>query len=177
MFCCTSVLYIFTTLRILFAYTYVFHFLVLFADTGLFHYVFHCFFQFRASPLVPWLGWIILKFRGFCRQTFAHFLQLALAHFLNVVCFFNTILIFLWHINRFNVRQEKSTKLLFYMDRLMRMMRPVSNITVVSNLQAAWLFICFNSAFFGKHWSKSEVTFWPLFFLLHQWGCWGLAQC
>ena len=38
-----------------------------------------CFFQFCASPLVPWLGWIILKFQGFCRQTFAHFLQLALA--------------------------------------------------------------------------------------------------
>ena len=64
------------------------------------------FFQFCASPLTPWLGWIVLKFRGFCRQLFAHFLQPALAHFLNVVYFFNMILIFLFHINRFNVRQE-----------------------------------------------------------------------
>ena len=38
------------------------------------------FFQFRGSP---WL-WIVLKFHGFCRQHFAHFLQPGLAHFLNV---------------------------------------------------------------------------------------------
>ena len=78
------------------------------------------FFQFCASPLMPWLGWIVLKFRGFCRQLFAHFLQPALAHFLNVVYFFNIIWIFLWHINVFNVRHgfffqiEKLLLIFFY---------------------------------------------------------------
>ena len=75
------------------------------------------FFQLRASPLTPWLGWIVLKFCGFLPPTFAHFLQPALAHFLNVVYFFNTIWIFLWHINVFNVRQvniRQNKNLLFH---------------------------------------------------------------
>ena len=53
------------------------------------------FFQFRASPLMPWLGWIVWNFRGFCRQLFAHFPLPLLAHFLNVVFFFTMIWTFL----------------------------------------------------------------------------------
>ena len=69
---------------------------------------------FSNSERVRWRrdsGELFWKFRGFCRQTFAHFLQLTLAHFLNVVYFFNMILVFLWHINQVqcqagNVRKD-----------------------------------------------------------------------
>ena len=48
-----------------------------------------------------------LIFVNFCHQLFAHFPLPTLAHFLNVVYFFNMIWIFLWHINGFNVRHSK----------------------------------------------------------------------
>ena len=75
---------------------------------------------FYSNPLGGWAGFFAvpcksvdavtrlncLIFVDFCRQLFAHFPLPTLAHFLNVVYFFNMIWIFLWHINVFNVRQS-----------------------------------------------------------------------
>ena len=64
------------------------------------------FLQFCASPMTPWLDWIVLIFMDFAANFLVHFPLPTLAHFLIVVYFFNMIWIFLWHINGFNVRQE-----------------------------------------------------------------------
>ena len=49
---------------------------------------------------------LLLIFEDFATNFLRDFPPPTLAHFLNVVYFFNMIWIFLWHINVFNVRQE-----------------------------------------------------------------------
>ena len=62
------------------------------------------FLQFCASPLMLWLRWIVLIL-----VDFAHFPPPTSVHFLDVVCFFNMIWLFLWLKNVFNVRQGRRT--------------------------------------------------------------------
>ena len=64
------------------------------------------FFQFRASPLMLWLGWIVFKVSWILPPTFSAFSAASVGAFFIVVYFFNMIWIFLWHINVFNVRQK-----------------------------------------------------------------------
>ena len=63
----------------------------------------------ESIDVVTWLN--CFEFSRIFPPTFVQFPPPTLAHFLNVVYFFNMIRIFLWHINVFNVRQEYS---LFY---------------------------------------------------------------
>ena len=89
--------------------------------------------QFRASPLTSWLSWIILSFWGFYCQLFARFPPPTLAHFLNIVYFFNMIWIFLWHINVFNVRQDSLTRLLYVREEQDIILQEFANNSIVGS--------------------------------------------
>ena len=76
------------------------------------------------------LFWI---FEDFTANFLRDFPPPTLAHFLNIVYFFNMIWIFLWHINVFNVRQDSLTRLLYVREEQDIILQEFANNSIVGS--------------------------------------------